>query len=430
MIVFLVGGESRLMDDLITKMEKEGHKTYLLTGKRDRRGKYRRVFERYDFPYDSESVQEIFSNVNPDLVLFLGAYDTNYDWSDARKESVRYTADLTNILSAYAFKQDGRFIYLSSEAVYGRSYSSDIHETEPASAKSFQAMALLQGENICRSYRDTRGMDTRILRFDHMYGIPRKGKTDRNPCFWMTLEMLKTNQIAANSRTVFSMIYQDDAVAFAYRAMMEESPKYPLYHITSGEAITQMDLAELIRQNADGVEIRDDTVGEGFRLVLDGSRYQEEFDGRIFVPYEKGVKAVVTYMQKHSSLFLQRDDAGGGLGKPGMESVVPDFPYAGSVHRKSDLFYPIFYDQQPCSRQPVFFKAGCVPSLCVAVCHRIWSAAGDFLGPAGDCGLLFPPDVPSERTGGADGLQYLHLDGTAFYPGNGCRLYAGSDSPD
>ena len=34
MIVFLVGGESRLMDDLITKMEKEGHKTYLLTGKK------------------------------------------------------------------------------------------------------------------------------------------------------------------------------------------------------------------------------------------------------------------------------------------------------------------------------------------------------------------------------------------------------------
>lgn len=85
MIVFLVGGESRLMDDLITKMEKEGHKTYLLTENGTEEEKYRRVFERYDFPYDSESVQEIFSNVNPDLVLFLGAYDTNYDWSDARK---------------------------------------------------------------------------------------------------------------------------------------------------------------------------------------------------------------------------------------------------------------------------------------------------------------------------------------------------------
>ena len=87
MIVFLVGGESRLMDALITKMEKDGHKTYLLTGKRDGRGKYRRVFERYNFPYDRESVREIFTNVNPDLVIFLGAYDTNYDWSDARRES-------------------------------------------------------------------------------------------------------------------------------------------------------------------------------------------------------------------------------------------------------------------------------------------------------------------------------------------------------
>ena len=70
MIVFLVGGESRLMDALITKMEKDGHKTYLLTGKRDGRGKYRRVFERYNFPYDSESVREIFTNVNRILLFF------------------------------------------------------------------------------------------------------------------------------------------------------------------------------------------------------------------------------------------------------------------------------------------------------------------------------------------------------------------------
>ena len=62
----------------------------------------------------------------------------------------------------------------------------------------------------------------------------------------MMLEMLKTNQIAANSRNVFSMIYQSDAVEFAYRVMMAEHPKYPLYHISSGEVISQMTLAELI----------------------------------------------------------------------------------------------------------------------------------------------------------------------------------------
>lgn len=166
MIVFLVGGESRLMDALITKMEKDGHKTYLLTGKRDGRGKYRRVFERYNFPYDSERAGN-FTNVNPDLVIFLGAYDTNYDWSDARRELICYTADLTNLLSAYAFKQNGRFVYLSSEVVYGRSYSSDIHETEPASSKSFQAMAILQekisAKAIVTPERWTRGFCASII---------------------------------------------------------------------------------------------------------------------------------------------------------------------------------------------------------------------------------------------------------------------------
>ena len=343
MIVFLVGGESRLMDALITKMEKDGHKTYLLTGKRDGRGKYRRVFERYNFPYDSESVREIFTNVNPDLVIFLGAYDTNYDWSDARRESVRYTADLTNLLSAYAFKQNGRFVYLSSEVVYGRSYSSDIHETEPASSKSFQAMAILQGENICKSYRDTREMDTRVLRFDHMYDIPRKGKADNNPCFQMMLEMLKTNQIAANSRNVFSMIYQSDAVEFAYRVMMAEHPKYPLYHISSGEVISQMKLAELIQQNAgDGTTIRDDTVGEGYRLVLDGRRYRKEFDGKIFVPYEEGVKAVVEYMKKYSSSFLQREDTGAGWGNRVWRLLVRIFRMLAPYLENLICFIPFF----------------------------------------------------------------------------------------
>lgn len=93
-----------------------------------------RVFERYNFPYDSESVREIFSNVNPDLVIFLGALMIPTMTGAMQEESLsRFTADLTNLLSAYAFNPKGRFVYLSSEAVYGRSYMADIHETEPAS---------------------------------------------------------------------------------------------------------------------------------------------------------------------------------------------------------------------------------------------------------------------------------------------------------
>lgn len=33
MVVFLIGGESRLMDGLINKFNKDGHRVHLLTGK-------------------------------------------------------------------------------------------------------------------------------------------------------------------------------------------------------------------------------------------------------------------------------------------------------------------------------------------------------------------------------------------------------------
>ena len=52
MVVFLIGGESRLMDGLINKFNKDGHRVYLLTGNRNVRTSYQKVFEKYNFKYD------------------------------------------------------------------------------------------------------------------------------------------------------------------------------------------------------------------------------------------------------------------------------------------------------------------------------------------------------------------------------------------
>ena len=78
MVVFLIGGESRLMDGLINKFNKDGHRVYLLTGNRNVRTSYQKVFEKYNFKYDSDSIREIFASTNPDVVIFTGAQDTHY----------------------------------------------------------------------------------------------------------------------------------------------------------------------------------------------------------------------------------------------------------------------------------------------------------------------------------------------------------------
>lgn len=146
MNTLLIGGGGRLMDAMIDRMTKSGDRIYLLTGSRERARNYKRVFERYNFTYEDDSVKDVFESVKPDLVVFLGAYDSNFDWANPRQESVRYTAALVNLLSAHAMTQKGRFVYLSSQEIYSGSYGGFIREEEAATPRGFRALALAQGE--------------------------------------------------------------------------------------------------------------------------------------------------------------------------------------------------------------------------------------------------------------------------------------------
>jgi nucleoside-diphosphate-sugar epimerase len=341
MVVLLIGGESRLMDGLISKFNKDGHRVYLLTGSRNAKTSYQKVFEKYNFNYDSDSIRNILVSTNPDVVIFTGAQDTHYRWEDARKEAVQFSTDLTNILSAYSSVKEGRFLYLSSEEVFGKSYSEDIREEESVSASSFQAIAIAQGEEMCKSYYSTRGMESIVVRIDHLYGIPEKGKLKRDPCFLMTLEMLKSKKITANGRIFFSMLHQNDAIEFIYRLAVAEHVKYPIYHISSGQVISQQQLAQMIAQAAQtGVEVFDNTTGSGYRLVLSAERYNEEFNGKIFVGYEDGVKAVVQYMKRHCDSFLrmQDDQTGAGI----LQNILQIFHLLVPYIENMICFIPFF----------------------------------------------------------------------------------------
>ncbi len=314
MVVLLAGGGGVLMDAIISKLNKNGHRVYLLTGQRDNRFSYKPVFEKYNFPYDSGSIKDILESARPDVVVFTGAYDTNYDWeTDARQESVRYVAGLVNILSAFSVLKNARFIYFSSQEVYGGVHMDNIREDTPLSPKGFKAMALAQGEEACANFRKTQGTDTVILRFDQIYWVPRKGKQEDNPCFCMCLEALKTGKISVNERRIFSMIHLNDAVELAYRVLCGEALRQSVYNISSMEPVNEKQLAEKIKEGmGSDISIVDSTAGAGRRLVLDCSRYKGEFAYEIFNDYDKGVKQTAEFMKQHSNSFISEEDEGGG----------------------------------------------------------------------------------------------------------------------
>ncbi len=312
MIVLLIGGSSSFMDAMIDKMNKSGHQVYLLTGRKDKHSSYKHVFEKYNFEYNTDSIEDIFKSIQPELIIFMGAYDTNFDWSMSRQESVRYSAALMNILSAYSMVGKGRFVYISSCEVFSSAHGVNITEDTAAETRGFKSLSIAHGEELCNSYRVNQGMDIRILRFDHIYGIPRKGEKQDDPCFKMCLEALKKGKISANSRNSFSMIFFKDAVEFAYKVMVDSEPSHDCYHISSMEEINEKQLAELIQKHmGDKTEIIDNSVGEKHRLLLDSSRYQEEYHMQVFVHYDTGVQKAVQYIKRHRESFLKDEDSGG-----------------------------------------------------------------------------------------------------------------------
>lgn len=312
MDVLLIGGSNNMMNAMIDKFNKGGHRVFLLTGREERHLFYKYVFERYNYTYENEIVKDIFRSVNPDLTVFMGAYDTNFDWSSAREEIVRYTTGLMNILSAYSAVKKGRFVYFSSQEVYGFHHGKNISETEPVSPRGFKAMALVQGEEMCSNYRKAQGLDMMVLRFDYVYGIPGRGQREDNPCFRMCMEALRTNCISVNDRHAFSMLYLKDAIELAYKALTEPTPKECCYHISSMEEINELQLAQMIcRRMAGKIQVINNTVGDNFRLVLDGRKYKEEYGQKIFTDYETGVAKVAQYMEGHRNFFVGSENTEG-----------------------------------------------------------------------------------------------------------------------
>lgn len=315
MNILLIGDDSKIVDTLIDKFNKGNHRVYWLTGRKEKGHSQKRVFEKYNFLYTDGNMKDIIESVGPDVVLFMGAYDTNFDWRyNGQAEALRYTTSMVNLLSAFSMTSGkGRFIYLSSQEVYDGSYANDIPETTAVSPRGFKSPAVSQGEGLCTNYREIQGMDTVILRLDNIYSIPQKGQEVGSPCFEMCLEALKTGRISANSRKKFSMLYLNDAVELIYKVVVSEKPVQPCYHISSMEEISELQLAELIKEKIGaGITVVDHSAGENKRKVLDGRKYADEFGQKIFNHYESGVEKVVQYMKRYSDTFIKAGDTGGG----------------------------------------------------------------------------------------------------------------------
>ncbi len=314
MNILLIGGSDSLINSLINKLNKEGHRIYLLTGNAYKKEHYQKVFETYYFSYGSTSLGDVFDSVNPDVTVFMGIYDGNFKWVDDERESVLFSSSLMNLLMAYATVNRGRFIFLSSDAVFEGSCNEALQETDVTTPKSLRSMALCQAEQMCESYRRTRNLDVITVRLDHLYNLPMERKEVKDLCTQMCLDALDSGTITIAPDSVNGFLFESDAVEYLYQLIICREHKESLYHIANSQTVTHMELAECIKKYMEESEgkheekipvqivAKEDALPR--KCVLSNKRYNNEFGMERFCSLEQTLEKIITYMKKNKEVFL------------------------------------------------------------------------------------------------------------------------------
>lgn len=72
MNILLVGNAGNFMRLMINRLNKEGHRVFVLTEEPKKGYSLKKVFEVYHFSYEDACVREVLESIMPQVVVFLG----------------------------------------------------------------------------------------------------------------------------------------------------------------------------------------------------------------------------------------------------------------------------------------------------------------------------------------------------------------------
>jgi len=304
------------MESMVNRLHKEGHRIFLLTGSKDKKTRYKHVFEYYRFDFENESVPQVFESVRPDVTLYLGACDSGTRVTN-ETQAVHFFSGLTNLLVSFSMIYQGRFVYLSTSDIFVGDRDSLILEEDKPCCDTPRALVLAQAEELCASYRENLGRDVVVLRLDQLYSTPQSRGEVKENCGRLCLEAVQKHTVTCNENSFFSMLYEADAVEFIYRVMSCQAHREGVYNLSSSVLVTEQMLAGYIQEaGVEAVPHESNTAVSG--RVLSNKRYREEFGMRFFSDPQKMVERTVQYMQEHP------EDFGEGTQKKSLRQRIVD----------------------------------------------------------------------------------------------------------
>lgn len=164
-----------------------------------------------------------------------------------------------NVFEAMRVGGIKRCIHISSEEAYGAFRADRIDETHPLQPVLPYGICKVSVEQLGRTYRDLHGLEVINLRTSWVYGpgLPR----DRIPRNLVVAALQNRSlHIPCGADTAIDHTYVDDWVSAVLAALDHSEHRYDVYNISSGQASTVKELAQVVSELVPGAQL---SVGPG-----------------------------------------------------------------------------------------------------------------------------------------------------------------------
>ena len=155
-----------------------------------------------------------------------------------------------NVMEAAKTAGTKRVVFASTCAVYGAGRGLPLNENAPLNPGTPYALSKLQGEELCRSYRELYGLDSVILRYFNVYGPGQNPAGPYSAVIAKFLDCALKHQplpLESDGRQTRDFIFVQD-IARANLWAARQAGEGEVYNVGTGVSQSLLDLAQFIEQ--------------------------------------------------------------------------------------------------------------------------------------------------------------------------------------
>ena len=266
---------------------------------------------------DSEAITKIFEENDIDRVVHFAA-ESHVDRSIKNPEvfvktNVLGTLVMLNAAKAAwelpdgSFKENKKFLYVSTDEVYGSLDDGDnyFYETTPIDPHSPYSAGKASSDHFVRAYHDTYGLPTVISNCSNNYG-PYQFPEKLIPLFINNIRNDRPLPVYGKGQNVRDWLYVEDH-ARAIDLIFHEGKIAETYNIGGFNEWKNIDLIKVIVKTVDRLLGRPegaseklityvaDRAGHDLRYAIDSTKLKEELGWKPTLQFEEGIEKTVRW---------------------------------------------------------------------------------------------------------------------------------------